>query len=231
MARYNEPRDPSWRLGQPMADHVRTADRVSGSDDGSDDARNGTPLRAAFLDRAISVVERLASTIDEPRLKAALEADTDAAVLTALGLIQDPTVPTSTAAPDPLAAARARGEQAKRDILAAQGYLLHTYEVAERLELTQGAVRLRRESGRLVALPLDDGTWVFPAWQFTDHGLLPGLEDVLRSLTASDAWSRILFLQSGDPYLNGQTPLELIRRGEIEPVRRLAAAYDELVAT
>jgi hypothetical protein len=38
-------------------------------------------------------------------------------------------------------------------------------------------------------------------------------------------------LQSGDPYLKGQTPLELIRRGEIEPVRRLAEAYDELVAT
>jgi hypothetical protein len=72
---------------------------------------------------------------------------------------------------------------------------------------------------------------VFPSWQFTDHGLLPGLEDVLRSLTAPGPWSRVLFLQSGDPYLDGQTPLELIHRGEIESVRRLAAAYDELVAT
>jgi hypothetical protein len=71
----------------------------------------------------------------------------------------------------------------------------------------------------------------YPAWQFANNGLLPGLEDVLRVLPAPGAWSRVLFLQGGDPYLNGQTPLELIRRGEIEPVRRLAAAYDELVAT
>jgi hypothetical protein len=213
-----------------MADHVRTADRA-GSDDGPDDAQNGATVRAAFLDRAITVVERLASAVDEPRLRAALEADTDAAVLTAIGLIQDPTGPTSSVTADPLAAARARGEQAKRDILAAQGDLLHTSQVADRLGLTEVAVNRRRERGHLLALPLDDGTWVFPSWQFTDHGLLPGLEDVLRSLTAPGPWSRVLFLQSGDPYLDGQTPLELIHRGEIESVRRLAAAYDELVAT
>jgi hypothetical protein len=214
-----------------MADHVRTADRASGSNDNPDDARDGAALRAAFRDRAIAVVDRLAGTVDEPRLKAALDADTDAAVLTALGLTQDPASSASTTGTDPLAAARARGEQAKRDILAAQGYLWRDYQVAELLGLPESAVKRRREAGRLLALPLDDGTWVFPGWQFTGNGLMPGLEDVLRSLTAPDPWSRVLFFQSGDPFFNGQTPLELIRRGEIETVRRLAAAYDELVAT
>jgi hypothetical protein len=89
----------------------------------------------------------------------------------------------------------------------------------------------RRQRGLLLALPLDTGTWKLPAWQFTDDGLLPGLEEVLDSLTATGPRSRVTFLQSGDPYFDGQTPLELIRRGEIEIVRRLAAAYDELIAT
>ena len=214
-----------------MADHPRTVDRGSPSDSTPDDVRNGASLRAAFLDRAIAVVDRLADTLDEPKFKAALEAGTDTAILTALGLIHDPAAPASSPTPDPLAAAKARGEQAKRDILAAQGNLLSADEVAERLEITRAAVIVRAEGGRLVALPIRDGTWTFPSWQFTDDDLLPGLEDVLRSLTAPDPWSRILFLQSGDPYLGGQTPLDMIRRGEIETIRRLAKAYDELVAT
>lgn len=230
-ARYNEVSDPPCGLVQSMADHVRTADRVSGADNGPADATNGTSLRAAFLDRAISVIERIASTIDELRLKAALDAGSDSAVLTALGLIQDPTAPTSSSAADPLMAARTRGEQAKRDILAAQGEMLSADGVAARLGNDVAEVERRRHDGLLVALPLPSGAWAFPAWQFADGELLPGLEDVLRSLPAPGPWSRILFLQSGDPYLNRETPLELIRRGEIEPVRRLAAAYDELVAT
>src|SRR3954451_14685366 len=132
---------------------------------------------------------------------------------------------------DPLAAAPRRGEQAKRDSLATQGDLLTAAEVAGRLSLSLADVEQRRQDGLLLALPLDDGTLGFTAWQFTDDGLLPGLEAVLRVLPTHDPWSRVLFFKNGDPYLEGQTPLELLRRGEIEPVRRLAAAYDELVAT
>ena len=83
----------------------------------------------------------------------------------------------------------------------------------------------------MLALPLADGTLGFPAWQFADDGLLPGLEEVLRVLPAPGPWSRLRFLVSGDPYFEGRTPLELLQQGDIEPVRPLAAAYDELVAT
>jgi hypothetical protein len=132
---------------------------------------------------------------------------------------------------DPLAAARTRGEQAKREMLGAQGVLLDASEVALRLGLTVRAVEARRERGLLLALPLDNGAWAFPSWQLADRDILPGLEDVLRSLTAAGPWSRLQFFLSGDPYLDGETPLALIRAGEIEKVRRLASAYDELVAT
>ena len=42
--------------------------------------------RVAFVDRALETVRRMADSVDEPRLQRALDADTDDAVLTALGL-------------------------------------------------------------------------------------------------------------------------------------------------
>jgi hypothetical protein len=133
--------------------------------------------------------------------------------------------------PDPLAAAPQRGEQAKRDILAAQGELLDVGEVATRLRIGMIALVQRLRDGGLLALRLDDETLKLPAWQFADDGLLPGLLDVMHARPDLGPWGQVLFFTSGDPYLDGRTPLDLLRRGEIEPVQRLAAAYDELVAT
>jgi hypothetical protein len=187
-------------------------------------------IRTAFLERAVGVLERIAAAVEAPVLRAALEADADSAILAALGLDANGAANAPNAR-DPLAAAKRRGEQAKRDILAAQGPLFDGSVVAARLGVSRDEVESRRAAGSLLALPFDDGTFGFPSWQFTATGLLPGLEDVLRMLSAPDPWSRVLFFRSADPYLDDQTPLELIERGEIEPVRRLAAAYDELVAS
>src|SRR5690349_21030533 len=96
-----------------------------------------------------------------------------------------------SSADDPLAPARARGERAKRELLAAQGELLNEAQVADRVGLSRKTVEVRRQRGLLLALPLGDETWAFPVWQFADDGLLPGLEDVLISLTASGPWSRV----------------------------------------
>jgi hypothetical protein len=128
---------------------------------------------------------------------------------------------------DPLAAARQRGEQMKRDILATQGDLLDANEVAARLGLTPAEVEQRRCDGLLMAIPTEKGPFGFPAWQFTDDGLLPGLEDVLRVLDVDGEWTRAAFFLSGDIRLDWRTPLEMLLRGEIEAVRNAAAAYGE----
>ena len=187
--------------------------------------------RAAFLERAIEAVDRLAQTVDDNGLRAALAADTDAALISALGLAKNGTPTAPGAANDPLAAAKARGEQAKREIIAEQGDLLDATQVAARLGASVDHIEKCRLQGLLVALPIDVATWRFPAWQFTDHAVLPGLEDVLRALPVLDPWSRVMFLTYGDPYLDGDSPLTQIQRGDVDRVRRLAAAYEELVAT
>jgi hypothetical protein len=58
----------------------------------------------------METVRRIADSVDEPRLQRALDADTDAAVLTALGLTKV-SASVQSLSMDPLAAARARGEQ------------------------------------------------------------------------------------------------------------------------
>jgi len=187
--------------------------------------------RAAFLERAIEAVDRLAQTVDDNGLRAALAADTDAALLSALGLAKNGTSVEPGAASDPLAAAKARGEQAKRDILAAQGDMLSASDVASRLNVNVEDVERRRQDGLLIALPSETGTPGFPAWQFRDDGLLPGLDIVLSHMSVRSPWMRAQFFLSGDLRLDGRTPLDVLRRGEIDAVRRAGAAYGEQLAS
>jgi len=190
---------------------------------------NDAMVKSAFLIRAYDLVERLAETADSQHLKDALTKDTDSAVLKSLGLMRAPAISTYAAAMDPLAAAKARGEQAKRDLLAAQGDMLRATEVAARLSLDLGEVEQRRRSGHLLALPDQQGRYGFPAWQFTTDGLLPGLEDVLKEIGVDSPWSQAAFFFSGDIRLDWQTPLAVLVRGDIDAVRRAAAAYGEQV--
>jgi hypothetical protein len=211
-----------------MADDLRTSERVRRvAAELANHHAGDRSTRAAFLERAIETVDRIAQTVDDRGLREALDADTDAAVLSALGLTQNGTPHTYMAATDPLAAAKARGEQAKRDILASQGDLIDASEVAARLGCDLAEVEARRRRGLLIALPDVHGKRGFPSWQFAGDSLLPGLEEVLGNIGVRSPWSQAAFFFSGDIRLDWQTPLEMLLRGEIEAVRRAAAAYGE----
>jgi len=60
--------------------------------------------RAAFLERAIEAIDRLAHDLDDSGLRAALAANTDAAVLSALGVALNGATVTATPVTDLLAA-------------------------------------------------------------------------------------------------------------------------------
>jgi hypothetical protein len=64
---------------------------------------------------------------------------------------------------DPLAAAKARGEQAKRDILASQGDMIDAADAAARLGIHVADVERHRQEGRLLALPTESGKLERPA--------------------------------------------------------------------
>jgi hypothetical protein len=70
----------------------------------------------------------------------------------------------------------------------------------------------------------------FPVWQFTADGILPGLKDVLAILRASpavDDWGAIVFFLNKRSSLEQERPLDVLRRGDVEAVKKAAQGYAE----
>ena len=104
--------------------------------------------------------------------------------------------------------------------------------VAEAAELTgrsrQALERLRRDD-RLLALRMGS-QWRYPRWQFEPDapgGILPGLEEVIRSLHLSPAGTASWLLQPAEG-LGGCPPIELLQRRRPEPVIELAREHSFL---
>lgn len=129
--------------------------------------------------------------------------------------------------PDPLYKARLRGLKIKRELLFTEGKPFNSEEVASLLGMSRQAVDKRRKQNRLLALSLGKRGYRFPAWQFTSTGTLPGLEKVLEALSHISDWGKLEFFLTGDIRLEGNSPLECLRLGDIESVIRVAKLYGE----
>lgn len=100
-------------------------------------------------------------------------------------------------------------------------------EVATLLNISIEQVETRRKAGSLLAVLLGGRDHFYPSWQFRDGRLIPGLEEALEDLRNHDPWAKLWFFLSGDFRLEGATPLEELRRGNVEKVRAAASAYGE----
>ena len=183
------------------------------------------PVRTAFLARALNALARLTPQVDDDVLGDATGAESDYAVL--VRALESPTALAALAAADPLAPARLRGLAARQEILRLEGGTLSAEQVADHLGLSRQAVDKRRRSGKLIGLSVGRRGYAYPAWQFGQAGVIPGLEETLTSLSIHDPWMRAAFFLSGDPRLGGATPLDELRRGKLEAVRRAARGYGE----
>jgi hypothetical protein len=183
------------------------------------------PIRAAFMARALNALARLAPEVSDEALGDATGAASDYAVL--LRALQSPAVLGSLQRQDPLAAARLRGLDARRELLRAEGGTVSVEQAALALGITRQAVDKRRRADKLIGLSTGRRGYAYPLWQFGPAGVIPGLEDALAELSVRDPWARAAFFLSGDPHLDGSTPLEELRHGAVEAVCRAARAYGE----
>ena len=102
---------------------------------------------------------------------------------------------------------------------------LTTAEVAELLGTSRQAPHERLKSGGLIAV-LDGGVWRFPAWQFDPEGpdrVVRGLPRVARAFEGSDL-ARINWFVRTNPHLEGRTPLEALKQGDIKRAEVAARA-------
>jgi hypothetical protein len=95
-----------------------------------------------------------------------------------------------------------------------------TSEVAKLLACRSRQTPLdRRENQTLLAVK-DNGQWKYPLWQFDpegDDGVINGLSETIQALNVSDL-AKVSWLTRPNAIFNNLTPLEMLKRSEIERV-------------
>jgi hypothetical protein len=183
------------------------------------DQKQTSAIRKIFFQRSLRAIEEL-QTMDEKKLAQAVQAPTDFSVLVAALNTEEALANIRTC--DPLARARVRGFQAKRDLIEAEGGSLSSTEAAKLLQMTRQAIDKRRNEGRLLALELGRKGFRYPVWQFG----LAGLEAVLEALRGRDPWEQVTFFLNPSPLLEDRTPLDVLREErDLDDVLRAASVY------
>ncbi|MEX2584651.1 MAG: hypothetical protein WD766_15385 [Gemmatimonadota bacterium] len=189
------------------------------------DRHTAEPMRLAFARRLHEVVEHLARAADEATVEEVLGM---ADPISGLGVAMQ-RVATSDAAAvrDLLAPARIRGIAVRERLLDRAGGLLRLGEAAERLGVTTQAVTGRRSRDTILAVPMPNGEWVYPACQFTEDGLVSGIDAFVRAFRDADPWARLAVLLAPSSRYDGNSALDLLARGKVGEARSIAATYGE----
>jgi hypothetical protein len=183
-----------------------------------------TALRGTVLKRVEDAVRQLVKISDERHLHEALSTNTAIDALIHLVSRDNAAAEVATKVDDPLRAAKARAAKQMSELLAAEGGPIGVEEAAKRLRITRAAVDKRRRTGTLIGIEDGGRAVLYPSWQFTNTGLLTGLDDALRVIGVSDAWMRMQFFLTPDPDL-GTRPLEALRAGRAEEVALSARRF------
>jgi len=196
--------------------------RRSGSPQGTGPATKSNPIREAFFRRSLRAIEEL-QAMDERKLAEAVQASTDYSVLVS-ALTSDEALATIRAR-DPLAGARLRGIEAKRQLLEAEGGSISSTEAAKLLKISRQAVDKRRRENKLLGVELGKKGYHYPTWQFG----LRNLGDVLGVLDDRDEWEKLNFFLNPSDVLDDRTPLEVLQagKGQLTDVINAAASYGE----
>ncbi|MET3900428.1 hypothetical protein ABIB57_004394 [Devosia sp. UYZn731] len=182
--------------------------------------------RAAFLRRGMSALERIADSVPNKTLLDALSAPTGAGSLAQL-LSQVDIVGSAVIDLDPLVPALARNLEHREHLLRLGGGAYSAEEAGRLLGITRQAVDKRRRANTLLALR-SGSDWHYPACQFDQGEVIAGLAEVIAGFASAGPWIALDFLLAPDTMLDGQTPLEALRRGLRDAVLRLARATGEM---
>ncbi len=188
----------------------------------------GDALRSVVLARSLNALAD-AMAGDARGLEDVASAPSDLAVL--LRMLERPEALEALLGEDPLAAARLRGIEARSKLLEQEGGAVPAEELGLMLGgITPQAVNKRRKAGRLLGLPVGESRYRYPVWQVEGGQVLPGFEEVLNVFGVEDPWMRAAFFLGGNARLGGERPLDELRRGNVEAVKRAASSYGEQLA-
>lgn len=183
------------------------------------------PLRAAFATRAMNAVSKIMAQAAPGDLIDSVSEESDLETLArALVIVSEEE---SIKAGHRLLPARIRGHQMRRELLAAEGGVISVTKVADILQISRQAVEKRRQSGSLLAVEAGRRGYLYPAWQFEDDRMLTSVPRVLAALKGHSPWSMLRFFVNGNHRLEGRSPIQALRKGELEKVLRAASVFLE----
>lgn len=185
----------------------------------------GDELREALLTRWLVTATEALQRISTSRLGEAAAASTN--VEAVLRVLEAPEMVDRTDPEQILAGARARGLEARQQLLDAEGGAWTVEQVASHLGLSRQAVDKRRKAGKLLGLTMGRRGFLYPSWQFARRGVLPGWETILRELAAHDPWAQVIFMLSPSDRLSEQRPLDVLRHERVDEVKEAALVYGE----
>lgn len=114
----------------------------------------------------------------------------------------------------------ARLRKVREEILAESVPVSRAAELIGRSEQTA----INRTGAKEMLAFRDGVKWMFPVWQFDaaqDAGVVRGIRDVLRVLEIP-AFSSVLWFRRPNPALDGNTPRNVLRKGDVDRVVELA---------
>jgi hypothetical protein len=186
----------------------------------SSNSTNDVPGAASFL-RAYSA---LARSVPKPRRRALYRVMGEALAAAARREELDDSADADNAAF--LAELRA-GETRERQRDLAEGRLLPSAAMRERLGISRQALSAALRAQRLFALSGPSGDYLYPAF-FADPGLDRAvLERVCRTLGALPGGAKWEFFTTPRQSLGRKTPLQALARGKVDAVLAAAAAFAE----
>jgi hypothetical protein len=128
-----------------------------------------------------------------------------------------------------LANALARGITVRQKLMEAEGGSLSAEEAAREIGISKTAILKRYQKGQIVAWRQErQNAARFPVWQFKEHKVLDGLEEVLKVLNAAsrlDDFGRMLFFLSNMGLLGKKRPVDCLRAGQVKKVLQAAEGY------
>jgi hypothetical protein len=115
----------------------------------------------------------------------------------------------------------------KQKLLMAEGGYYLSSEATKLLGISEEDLGKWREANKLIGLPLKNGTFVYPKWQFSGNSVLSDLEVVLAQFPYKSPWGRAAFLL--DTWVSEElgTPLAGLRAGKLSQVLDLVGCIGE----
>lgn len=180
---------------------------------------------SVFRKRAWNAVLSLEENLSKQSMDEAATASSDYMVL--VNALSAAPVAIELATSDPLAAARLRGSEQKKQLIKEGGGVVNSAEAARLLGITRQGVDRRRTQNRLIGLTQGRRGYAYPLFQFVENSTLRGLEEVLKVLGGGDPWKQLIFFVNPNDRLNGNIPARELLKGNLEGVLRAASCYGE----